>query len=134
MVVLVYFVGTFFSTDVLIAVILIVGIYIPTFYAVGDVPAAIEIVLAFKVAILDHVANNFACSYTPFWLQSQVSKAHGVNGQAVTIDKHTAVGRDGIPVGVEESVCVIECSAIGRIRHSFLADEDSLAIVESHAR
>ena len=65
-------------------------------------------------------------------MQGEVSHAEGVDGHSIAVDEHAAVGRDGIAIGVEASVGVVERASVGRIADAFLADEDVLAVHHAH--
>ena len=90
------------------------------------------VIFALEVAILDEVGLYRPILLAPLRLQGEVGHAEGVDGHAIAVDEHAAVGRDGIAIGVEQSVGVVEGPSVGRIADAFLADEDVLGVHESH--
>ncbi len=121
MVVLVHLVRPFLGLDVLCGVVLVVGIHVPALYAGGDVTRCGVVVLALEGAVLDEVLGHFAVFHAPFGLQRQVGDAQGVDGHAVAVYEHAAVGCHGIAVGVVKAVGVVERAAVGGVRDGLVA-------------
>ena len=132
MVVLVNLIRALLPLDILVGVVLVVGIDVPSLDELGDVLRLGEVVLSLEVAVLQEVLPDGPVLLAPLGLKSEVSHAEGVDGESVTIDEDAPVGCDGVAVGVEESVGVIEGAAVGRVGESLLGDEDVLSVHESH--
>ena len=87
--------------------------------------------LALEVAVLQQVLHDLAVLLAPLGLEGEVRHAEGVDGQPVAIDEDAAVRCDGVAVGVEEAVGVIEGASVGGVGEAFLGDEDVLGVEES---
>ena len=112
MVVLVHFIRALLTVDVLVGVVLIVGVDIPALDELRDVLRLGEVVFTLEVPVLDEIGLHRTVRLTPLGLQRQVGNTEGVYWQAVAIDEDTAVGSNGIAVGVELAVGVIERAAV----------------------
>ena len=131
-VVLVDLVGTFLSRDALRRVVLVDGIDVPSLDLHGRSGIAAVVALSLEVSVLDEVGLHRAILLAPFGLQREVGHSEGVDGHAVAIDEHAAVRRDGVAIGVEQSVGVVEGSSVGGIADSLLADEYILTVHQAH--
>ena len=85
-----------------------------------------------ECTILDEVGLHVAVLLAPLGLEGEVCHAEGVNGHSVAIDEDASVGCDGVAVGMEQAVGVVEGASVGRVRETLLADEYVLAVHHAH--
>ena len=114
-VVLVDLVRTLLAVDVLVGVVLVVGIDVPSLDELGDVLGVGEVVFSLECTILDEVGLHVAVLLAPLGLEGEVCHAEGVNGHSVAIDEDASVGCDGVAVGMEQAVGVVEGASVGRV-------------------